>query len=133
DEVVAACLAGDEEGAVAAAMSTGVPATIYASAKRAQALWVRREAPTANWAGSGITLNVICPGVVITPMTAPMLEGDDGPALVAHSRTSLGGPWRADQVAPLLAWFVSAENAMTTGQCLFMDGGIEAAARSALV
>ncbi|MES1247732.1 MAG: SDR family NAD(P)-dependent oxidoreductase, partial [Actinomycetota bacterium] len=49
-----ACRAGDEEAAVAAALA--YDGNVYACSKRALARWVRRAAPTAEWAGAGIPL-----------------------------------------------------------------------------
>ena len=43
---------------------------IYGTTKRALAGWIRRNAPTDEWAGAGIPLNAIAPGVAETPMTA---------------------------------------------------------------
>src|SRR5262245_21827202 len=72
DDIVDACLRDDEPAAVAAAEGKGV--FVYPSTKRALARWVRRTAPTEPWAGAGIPLNAVAPGVVTTPMTAPLLN-----------------------------------------------------------
>ena len=47
---VAACLAGDEDAAVAAARGIGLAG--YPSSKRALARWIRRQAPIQAWAGA---------------------------------------------------------------------------------
>ncbi len=41
---------------------------IYSSTKRALVRWIRRNAATRDWAGAGIPLNAIAPGVIRTPM-----------------------------------------------------------------
>jgi NAD(P)-dependent dehydrogenase (short-subunit alcohol dehydrogenase family) len=72
-ELVQACLSGDEAEALRIAESKN-PATYYASSKAALARWIRHQAITANWAGAGILLNGIAPGIIETPMTQPMLD-----------------------------------------------------------
>ena len=47
------------------------PVYAYAGSKIAVARWVRRNATKAEWAGTGIRLNAIAPGAIMTPM----LEG----------------------------------------------------------
>jgi len=46
---------------------------IYGSTKRAISRWVRRECIKPEWAGAGIPLNAVGPGMVETPMVAKML------------------------------------------------------------
>lgn len=125
--LVDACLDGDEERAVRVARECASGTEVYASSKRAIVRWVRRMAASEAWAGAGITLNAVAPGVVVTPMTEPVLKEDArrGGRIRAGAATGLGGPWAAAQVAPLVAWMVGVENEMTTGQCVFMDGGVE--------
>jgi len=120
-----ACLAGDEDEAVARTSPGG--RTAYASSKRAVARWVRRTAPTVAWAGAGICLNAIAPGVVRTPMTAIELDDpelrDDLLGQIAQPMTAVGQP---EDVASVLAWLVGPENRFVTGQVLYVDGGFEA-------
>ena len=125
---VDACLAHDEEAAVRAATEHSELA--YTSSKRALARWVRRRAPTPDWAGAGITLNAVGPGLVATPMTQALLEdpvirGE----LLARMPQPLGWPATPEQIAPVIAFLASAESSMTTGQCLFVDGGLDALRR----
>jgi NAD(P)-dependent dehydrogenase (short-subunit alcohol dehydrogenase family) len=128
DDTVDACLAGDEPRAVAAAEGKGY--LIYASSKQAVARWVRRTAPSNAWAGAGIALNAVAPGVVITPMTSAML---DDPEMRPLMDTGVPMPFRghatADDVAHVLAWLASPQNARVTGQVVFVDGGADAVLR----
>jgi NAD(P)-dependent dehydrogenase (short-subunit alcohol dehydrogenase family) len=127
-DVVEACLSGNERAASDAAERT--PHLAYTSTKRAIARWVRRQAPSPAWAGAGITLNAVGPGLVTTPMTADLLaDPRKRMHLLERMPQPLGWPARPEQIAPALAWFASVENSMTTGQCLFVDGGLDAIRR----
>ncbi len=126
--IVDACLAGDEAAAVAAAASAGLLG--YPSSKRAVARWVRRQAPTAAWAGAGIALNAVGPGIVETPMTAPLMEDAGMRALMAESvPMPFGGHARPEHIAQAIAFLAAAETVRITGQLVFVDGGADAVLR----
>jgi NAD(P)-dependent dehydrogenase (short-subunit alcohol dehydrogenase family) len=132
--LVEACLAGDECAATAAAgraLAAGKsPLYLYGSAKHALNRWCRRAAAEPQWAGAGIALNVIAPGVVDTPAAAPVLSHPAVSAQIASMVPMRGAyPGKPIQIAALAAWCVSAENALMTGQILFVDGGFECLAR----
>ena len=134
DELVAALTAGDEAAALARAeVLAADPATgylIYASTKKAFAQWVRRNAVTDAWAGANIPLNAIAPGVIVTPMTAPLLETEEGREQIrAGVPMPLNGFAEAIVPARLLAWLVSEENSHLAGQVVFVDGGSDAVIR----
>lgn len=127
----------DEPGALAEAERIGEEANatgsspIYTTTKLAIAEWVRRQAPLSEWAGAGIALNAIAPGVIETPMTRAALETAEGrAALDAGAPSPLNGP-AAPSSAPakLLAWLASEENTHVTGQVIFIDGGAESIRR----
>lgn len=133
--LVEACLAGDEDLALRIALDLEArgpeaAAVLYPSSKRALSRWVRREAPTSRWAGAGIPLNAVGPGIVRTPMTAAMTATDEGrAALAAVVPMPLGGYLEAEQVASLLAWLVSEENTHVCGQTVYIDGGSDVVLR----
>lgn len=134
DVLVDAMAAGDETAALARAEilaadeSTGY--LIYGSTKKAFAQWVRRQAPTDDWAGAGIPLNAIAPGVIVTPMTAPLLESEEGREQIrAGVPMPLNGFAEAIVPARLLTWLVSEENSHLCGQVVFIDGGSDAVIR----
>ncbi|SLK16309.1 SDR family oxidoreductase, partial [Arthrobacter sp. P2b] len=82
------------------------------------------------WAGAGIPLNGVAPGVIVTPMTAPYLATEEGRAgLLAGVPIRLHGPAEPVDVARLLAWLTGEENTHITGQLVFIDGGAEAVVR----
>ncbi|MEV0108372.1 SDR family oxidoreductase [Nocardia sp. NPDC050799] len=133
ERIVAACLDGDEAAAVAyleADPDAGGATGGYGIAKRALNRWVRRTAPSAEWAGAGIALNAVAPGVVDTPAAAWILGDDEvRRAVEAASPQPFGGfPGRPEWIAELLCWLSGADNRFVTGQVIFADGGAEAAA-----
>lgn len=132
--LVDACLHRDEAEAVAASRAWitagGSPGHLYGSAKQALNRWCRRVSIRPEWAGEGIPLNIIAPGIVDTPAAAWILS-DPVRREEMKRRVPLSAayPARAEQIAALVAWCVSPENALMTGQVLFADGGLECAAR----
>ena len=131
--IVDACLAGEEAAAVEACVSAveaAPPRSVYASSKRALVRWVRRSAPTARWAGAGIPLNAVAPGVVATPMTQHRLDDPSRrEALLGVVPMPLHGPGEPEHVAALLTWLAGPENVLVTGQVVFVDGGADAVLR----
>jgi NAD(P)-dependent dehydrogenase (short-subunit alcohol dehydrogenase family) len=137
----------DEAGAVAAAgrfLARGSdegglspspderPSALYGAAKHALQLWCRRAAATPDWAGAGISLNVIALGFFDTPAAAYVLADPAKRAAMQRLAPLRGAfPGRPEEAAAMLAWCVSPENAQMTGQILFVDGGIECLARAA--
>ncbi len=127
-EIVEACLVGDEVAAEAAAQGKG--ALIYASAKAALCRWVRRTAPLPEWAGRGVALNAIAPGVVKTPATARVRASEKGRAIFDEMVPMPFGGWMdPTDIAPYIAFFTAPENREVTGQVLFVDRGADAVLR----
>ena len=134
-ELLAAMVADDEAVAVGVAQGLvdtggGAEQLIYGSTKRAISRWVRRESIKPAWAGAGIPLNAVGPGIVKTPMVADMIatkEARDGLATMVPM--PLNGFMEPETVASLLMWLTSIENTHTTGQTIYIDGGSDAALR----
>ncbi|MFD1713101.1 SDR family oxidoreductase [Amnibacterium flavum] len=129
-----ALLAGDEPAALARgaelADSPELSAQIYGTTKQALAKWVRRNAATEPWAGAGVPLNAIAPGVVATPMTADLTDSEEArKALLQQVPMPLNGIFEPRDVAYLLAWLSSEENAHLCGQVVFIDGGSDVVIR----
>jgi NAD(P)-dependent dehydrogenase (short-subunit alcohol dehydrogenase family) len=103
---------------------------IYGTTKQALARWIRKQAPTPAWAGAGIPLNAIAPGVVVTPMTQGMVDTEQARSAVLQMvPMPLNGIFEPRDVAYLLAWLTSEENAHLCGQVVFIDGGSDAVIR----
>lgn len=130
--VVEACMAGDEAAAIAAVQASPAknPMAPYASAKRAVARWVRRHAPTPQWAGAGIALNAIAPGIIRTPLTAPMLAHAPTAAGLDQSvPMPYGGVAEPDAVVNAIEFLLRPDVGSITGQTLFVDGGADCVKR----
>jgi NAD(P)-dependent dehydrogenase (short-subunit alcohol dehydrogenase family) len=135
--VEAMCLDDDEDKAramaekIAADMGPeGAQGIIYASTKRAISRWVRRESIKPQWAGAGIPLNAVGPGVIRTPMTAPWLASEQGQQyLMTVVPMPLNGFAEPEVVAELMIWLTSPVNTHVTGQTVYVDGGADVAMR----
>ncbi|MGB6553994.1 MAG: SDR family oxidoreductase [Candidatus Binataceae bacterium] len=144
--LVQACLSMDESAANAGAWElaakiapvdkmTAVQAgkiglDLYSIAKHSLNCWCRRVAVKPQWAGAGIPLNVVAPGFIDTPAAAYILSDPDRSAAMERMVPMRGVyPARPEQMAAILAWCVSPENSLMTGQILFADGGAECLAR----
>jgi NAD(P)-dependent dehydrogenase (short-subunit alcohol dehydrogenase family) len=135
EELLRALTAGDETAALARgaeleAAGGDLANQIYGTTKRALALWIRKNAPTPEWAGAGIPLNAIAPGVVATPMTAEFTGSAQArEAVLSMVPMPLNGIFEPRDAAYLLAWLTSEENAHLCGQVVFIDGGSDAIIR----
>ncbi|MET0908515.1 MAG: SDR family oxidoreductase [Ilumatobacteraceae bacterium] len=120
--MVAGCLDSDVDAATR--LDLVDPFIIYSSTKRALARWIRRQAPTANWAGQDIALNAVAPGIIRTPMTAGMLANETVRERLATAvPMPYGGIAEPVVVAQALAFLSSPLAQSITGQTLFVDGG----------
>ena len=94
-------------------------ADAYTSAKGGVVTLTRALA--LQWAKSGIRVNAIAPGVILTDRVRTMLRDDD-PVRV---KTPLG-PSEPEDVAPLALYLASDESRQMTGMILPLDGGASA-------
>ena len=130
DALVAAMAAGDRAAALARAGELVDSGLIYGSSKRAFAQWIRRTAPTPQWAGASIPLNAVAPGIIRTPMTADLTATAEATAqLLQTVPMPLNGIAEPTVVAELLAWLGSPANTHLCGQVIFVDGGSDVVIR----
>lgn len=125
-----ACLAGDETRAielVTQADPIGRSWPAYATSKLAVSKLVRHWAPSAEWAGAGITLNAVAPAVTRTPMIAQTLDDPEKrKVLLGAAPPPSGRIGEAEDVAELLCFLVSGRARQISGQVIFVDAGLEA-------
>lgn len=124
-EVTAACLADDEEKARRLAASEDA-VNIYPATKAAVAYWARREGIKPEWAGAGIRINAVAPGMIATPMTE-QLRKDPKLGMFADAYPSaLNRPGRPEEIAALVAFMLSEDASLMVGSVVFADGGTDA-------
>jgi len=108
--------------------------TAYTSGKYALARWVRSRAVKPEWAGCGILLNAVAPGVIVTPMTVPVRSSKEGQQMLAESQPNAVGRFgEPEEVAEALAFLADLKGNYILGQVLFVDGGIDALLRPAAI
>ena len=133
--LVDALLADDEERAVAlaeAAVADGRPQQLYPSSKSAVAQWARRTCVAPGWADAGIPINVVAPGVVLTPMSAALVADPAMKQVMdAAVPMPLHGYAEPDDLARVVTFLLSPELTHVTGQVVYVDGGAEATLRPA--
>lgn len=134
-ELVDMLLDGDadaalERGKALAEQGFQVGYANYSSSKRAISRWIRRVAPTADYAGAGIGINAVGPGQVRTAMTKELFSTEEGRKMAEDAMPSpYNGIAEAEDIAAVHAFLVSAENAKMTGQVIFTDSGYDALSR----
>lgn len=128
EELVAACLAGDEQVARQVAAAGDSP-TAYPATKIAVARWVRRTAPTSAWAGAGIRLNAVAPGLVETAFVAETRADPVLGRLIGGFPLPLGRGGTAEELAHLVVFLLGPHARFFCGSVLVCDGGTEALLR----
>lgn len=127
-DLVAACLAGDEDRARALAPTLDGH-RCYAGSKLALARWVRRNAPTDGWAGANVRLNAVAPGAVRTPLLdAGLRDAIYGDAIRGFP-IPLGGFGTPGQIADAIVFLLSDAASFCCGSVLYVDGGSDALLR----
>lgn len=133
--LVDALLVGDEPLAVSlaeTAIAEGRPQQLYPSSKSAVAQWARRTCVAPGWADAGIAVNVVAPGVVLTPMSAALVADPAMKEVMdAAVPMPLHGYATPEDLARVVGFLVSPELTHVTGQVLYVDGGAEATLRPA--
>ncbi|GAA2730867.1 SDR family oxidoreductase [Actinocorallia aurantiaca] len=124
-EVAAACLRGDEEGARRAAASSDAVA-VYPATKAALAYWTRQESVKEEWAGAGIRLNAVAPGMIDTAMTEGLRKDPKLGVFADAYPSALGRPGRPEEVAATISFLLSEASSLIVGTVLFVDGGTDA-------
>ena len=74
-----------------------------------------------EWAGLGITVNAIAPGIIPTELNRKLLDSGRGQELIL--RTPMARFGRVEEVAGAAVYFAAAQSSFVTGQILAVDGG----------
>jgi NAD(P)-dependent dehydrogenase (short-subunit alcohol dehydrogenase family) len=77
------------------------------------------------WSAAGVCCNAVAPGVVRTPLTAPVFA-DEATAATMAARTLMGRNGEPADYAGVALFLASDAAAYITGQTLFVDGGFSA-------
>lgn len=125
---VRALLAHDADRAVRSVRLFGkiAPAMMYAASKIAVSHWVRLNAVTPQWAGSGIRLNALAPGAVLTPLLEEQLSNPKEAKAVRSFPIPIGGYGDAGQLADWVCFMLSDAADFLCGSVIFVDGGSDA-------
>lgn len=118
---------GDYNGAVEAVKDS--PKFAYQVSKAALARWIRTQAAGPNWAGSGINLNGVCPGPVMTPLLEKDLQNSRKRDAILGLPRPLKEFTPPEQIAELFEFLLSDRSRFIVGQLIMIDGGIEATFR----
>jgi gluconate 5-dehydrogenase len=95
----------------------------YAASKGGLAMLTRGMC--AEWAGSGLTVNGLAPGYVVTELTRPLV---DDPAFDSwiRGRTPAGRWACVEDLVGTLVWLAAPASDFVNGQVIAVDGGLTA-------
>jgi len=125
-ECLDACLAGDEEAAVAAIRGhSGTDA--YSLAKRALALKVRSHA--VDWGADGVRINAVAPGSTETPMLEEIFRHDEIGGPVRMLPIPIGRSAPPEELASVICFLLGPDARFVHGAIIHADGGSDCVVR----
>jgi NAD(P)-dependent dehydrogenase (short-subunit alcohol dehydrogenase family) len=126
--IVRALLAHDADKAVRSVRLFGpaAPTMMYAASKIAVARWVRRHAVLPEWAGSGVRLNALAPGAIMTPLLQEQLSDPRQAKAVRSFPIPVGGFGDVRHMADWMCFMLSDSADFLCGSVVFVDGGTDA-------
>ncbi len=104
------------------AARVGLPSHEAIAAAKAGVIGLARSA-AATYAGKGIRVNAVAPGLVDTPMSAG-ITGNEMMLKASTAMHPLGRIGTAGEIASVIAWLLSRESSWVTGQVIGVDGGL---------
>ena len=100
----------------------GIPGVVgYAASKSAVEGMTRALA--VEWSPSGVRVNCIAPGFIVTPMSSRAFQNDPGRKERVLARTPLGRLGEPSDVANAALFLASDRSGFITGTILTVDGG----------
>ena len=105
-----------------AAATVGLPSHEAIAAAKAGVIGLARSA-AATYAGKGIRVNAVAPGLVDTPMSAAII-GNEMMLKASTAMHPLGRIGRPEEVASVITWLLSDAAGWVTGQVIGIDGGL---------
>ena len=100
----------------------GAERGIYHAAKHGVIGFTKSAA--LEYAGRGIRINAVCPGLIWTPMADQMVAAGQGEALKAMEKSvPMGRVGRPEEIAEAVLWLCSDAASYVTGQSISVDGG----------
>jgi 3-oxoacyl-[acyl-carrier protein] reductase len=105
-----------------AAARTGLPSHEAIAAAKAGVIGLGLSA-AATYASKNLRFNVVAPGMVETPMAAPILA-NEMVRTASERMHPLGRIGTADDVAACIAWLLDPATTWVTGQVIGVDGGL---------
>ena len=106
------------------------PAMMYGASKIAVSRWVRRHAVLPEWAGSGVRLNALAPGAIMTPLLQEQLSDPRQAKAVRSFPVPIGGFGDPGHMAEWMCFMLSDAADFLCGSVIFVDGGTDAYFRS---
>lgn len=73
---------------------------------------------------SGVTVNCIQPGAIVTGMTRPLFDGSPDAVAYYAGRSPLGRLGQPEDIADVVSFLASDDARFITGQGLLVDGGV---------
>lgn len=126
---VRALLAGDGPAALKSLRMFGsrmAPAFAYAASKIAVSHWVRTAATSPAWIGSGIRLNAIAPGAILTPLLEKQLSTPSEARQIKSFPVPAGGYGDPSHLGDWVVFMLSDAADFLCGSVVFVDGGTDA-------
>lgn len=105
-----------------AAAQVGLPSHEAIAAAKAGVIGLARSA-AATYAGKGIRVNAVAPGLVDTPMSAG-ITGNEMMLKASTAMHPLGRIGKPEEVASVITWLLSDTASWVTGQVIGVDGGL---------
>ena len=104
------------------AARVGLPSHEAIAAAKAGVIGLARSA-AATYAGKGIRVNAVAPGLVDTPMAAGITSNELmlKASIAMHPLGRIGTP---EEVASVITWLLSDSAGWVTGQVIGIDGGL---------